>query len=148
MADDTKKAGGNSESTIDSLQQEGLSFPPPKEFSAKARVKSMAEYEEMYKRSIEDPNGYWAEQAEALDWYKKWDAVEEYDWDKLQISYFRGGKLNVSQNCIDRHLKNSHRTKAAIVWEGEPGDTRTLTYQELHYEVSKFANVLKAKGVK
>jgi acetyl-CoA synthetase len=107
----------------------------------------MAEYEEIYRKSIEDPNAFWAEQAEALDWYKKWDAVEEYDFNTLDIKYFRGGKLNVSYNCVDRHLKNSHRTKAAIVWEGEPGDNRTLTYQELHYEVSKFANVLKAKGV-
>jgi acetyl-CoA synthetase len=147
MADDTKKTGGNEDSTIYSMQQEGLSFPPPPEFSAKARVKSMAEYEEMYKRSIEDPNGFWAEQAEALDWYKKWDAVEEYDWENLSVSYFRGGKLNVSQNCIDRHLTSDRRTKAAIMWEGEPGDTRTLTYQELSYEVNKFANVLKSKGV-
>jgi len=145
VSDDTKKAGG---STIDSLQQEGLKFPPPKDFSAKARVKSMAEYEEMYKKSIEDPNGFWAEQAEALDWYKKWDAVEEYDFNELYVRYFRGGKLNVSHNCVDRHLKNSRRTKAAIVWEGEPGDTRTITYQELYHDVCRFANVLKAKGVK
>ncbi|MFH1736750.1 MAG: acetate--CoA ligase, partial [Actinomycetota bacterium] len=146
MAED-KKAAGTSH-TIDSLQQAGKKFPPPKEFSAKARVKSMAEYEKLYKKSIEDPNGFWAEQAEALDWYKKWDAVEEYDFNELSIKYFRGGKLNVSQNCIDRHLKNAKRTKAAIVWEGEPGDTRTLTYQELSSEVNKFANVLKKNGVK
>jgi acetyl-CoA synthetase len=148
MADDTIKADENPESKIDSLQHEGLAFPPPKDFSAKARVKSMAEYEEMYKKSIEDPNGFWAEQAEALDWYKKWDTVEEYDFNDLFVRYFNGGKLNVSYNCIDRHLNNSHRNKAAIVWEGEPGDTRTLTYQELHYEVCRFANVLKSKGVK
>ncbi len=147
MVDETKQADGTSE-RIDSLQQAGRSFPPPQDFSKKAHISNMQQYEEMYKRSIEDPNGFWAEQAEALDWYKKWDTVEEYDFNELYVRYFAGGKLNVSYNCVDRHLKNSRRMKAAIVWEGEPGDKRTITYQELHNEVCRFANVLKKKGVK
>ncbi len=147
MVDEAKQSGGGSEK-IDSLQHEGNKFPPPPEFAAKAVVKSMEQYEEMYKKSIEDPNGFWAEQAEALDWYKKWDTVEECDFDKLNISYFKGGKLNVSHNCLDRHLNSERRNKAALIWEGEPGDQVTLTYEELHFEVCKFANVLKKNGVK
>jgi acetyl-CoA synthetase len=146
MAEDTKN-GGDSQ-RIDSLQQEGLSFAPPKEFSEKAHIKSIAQYEELYKKSIEDPNGFWAEQAEALDWFKKWDAVEECDFDNLDIKYFRGGQLNVSYNCLDRHLNDDRRNKAALIWEGEPGDTATYTYEELHFEVCKFSNVLKKNGVK
>ncbi|MFZ3063075.1 MAG: acetate--CoA ligase [Actinomycetota bacterium] len=134
--------------TIASYLEEKRQFPPPKEFSEKAHIKSMEQYEALYKKSIEDPNTFWAEQAEAIDWYKKWDKVEEYDFNELWIRYFAGGKLNVSYNCLDRHLKTWRRNKAAIVWEGEPGDTRTLTYQELHHEVCKFAGVLKRHGIK
>jgi acetyl-CoA synthetase len=133
--------------TIDSLLAEKRVFSPPPKFSANARIKTPEQYQEMYERSIHDPNGFWAEQAEKLVWAKKWDAVEEYDFDKLEISYFRGGKLNASFNCIDRHLGSELRNKAAIIWEGEPGDTKTLTYQELYHEVCKFSNVLRRHGV-
>lgn len=126
-------------------------FPSPKDFVEKARLKSMEEYQKLFRRSIEDPQGFWAEMAERyLDWYKRWDAVEEYSFkDDVYLRYFRGGKLNASYNCLDRHLKTWRRTKAALIWQGEPLDeSRTFTYQELHHEVSKFANVLKRLGVR
>ncbi len=126
-------------------------FPSPKDFVEKARLKSIEEYKKLYRRSIEDPQGFWAEMAEQyLDWYKRWDTVEEYSFkDDVYLRYFRGGKLNASYNCLDRHLKTWRRTKAALIWQGEPLDeSRTLTYQQLHHEVGKFANVLKKMGVK
>lgn len=136
------------ERTIGLYMEEKRQFPPPKKFSERAHIKSMAQYNKIYKKSVEDPNSFWAEQAEALDWYKKWNKVEQYDFKKLEIKYFSGGKLNASYNCVDRHLKTWRRNKAAIIWEGEPGDSRTLTYQELYHEVCKFATVLKRHGVK
>ncbi len=109
----------------------------------------MEEYQKLYKRSLEDPEGFWGELAENLDWYKKWEKVLEYSFkDNIYIKWFIGGKLNATVNCLDRHLKTPRRNKAAIIWEGEPGDTRTYTYQQLHTEVCKFASVLKKKGVK
>lgn len=136
------------ERTIGLYMEEKRELPPPKEFSQRAYIKSMAQYNKIYKKSVEDPNSFWAEQAEALDWYKKWNKVEHYDFKKLEIKYFSGGKLNASYNCVDRHLKTWRRNKAAIIWEGEPGDSRTLTYQKLYHEVCKFATVLKRHGVK
>lgn len=136
------------ERTIGLYMEEKRQFPPPKDFRARAHIKSMAQYNKIYKKSVEDPNSFWAEQAEALDWYKKWNKVEQYDFKKLEIKYFSGGKLNASYNCVDRHLKTWRRNKAAIIWEGEPGDSRTLTYQELYHEVCKFATVLKRHGVR
>ncbi len=148
MSADKKTGTTNKNSdSIASLLAEKRTFPPPTEFSANARIKSLAEYEKMYKRSIEDPDGFWAEQAENLDWYKKWKTVEEYDFNKLKVSYFKGGKLNVAYNCLDRHLKTWRRNKGAIIWVGEQGDSRTFTYQELHHEVCKFSAVLKRHGI-
>lgn len=125
-----------------------MKFPPTAEFSANAHVKSMEEYEAMYKRSIEDPDGFWAEMAEKnLTWSKKWDKVLDYDFDKPYIKWFEGGKLNASVNCLDRHLSTSRKNKAAIIWEGDGGEPKTYTYQQLHREVNRFANVLKKNGV-
>src|SRR4030042_361774 len=114
--------------TITSMMEEKRRFPPPGEFSAKAHIKSLEDYKKLYKRSIEDPEGFWGEQAQNLEWFKKWDKVMDYSLkDPLYIKWFQGGKTNVAANCLDRHLKNGRRNKAAIIWEGEPGDTRTST---------------------
>ncbi|HMJ09044.1 MAG TPA: acetate--CoA ligase [Pyrinomonadaceae bacterium] len=131
--------------TIESILDEFRVFPPPAEFSASAHVKSMAEYERMYADAAADPEAFWAKQADELSWFRKWDTVLE--WNEPFAKWFVGGKLNVAYNCLDRHLETWRRNKAAIIWEGEPGETRTLTYQQLHSEVSKFANVLKKLGV-
>ncbi len=136
---------------VDSVYIERRVFPSPKDFVEKARLKSMEEYQKLFRRSMEDPQGFWAEMAgQYLDWYKRWDAVEEYSFkDDVYLRYFRGGKLNASYNCLDRHLETWRRTKAALIWQGEPlEESRTFTYQELHREVCKFANVLKKLGVK
>ena len=106
----------------------------------------MEEYERMYAEAAADPAAFWAKQAEELHWFKKWDTVLE--WNEPFAKWFVGGNLNVSYNCLDRHLETTRRDKTAIIWEGEPGETRTLTYRQLHREVCKFANVLKKLGVK
>src|SRR6202167_3837028 len=131
---------------IDSTLRENRVFPPPPEFSAKAHIKSLAEYEALYKRSIEDPEGFWAEAAGELDWFKRWDKV--LDWNLPWAKWFVGGKLNLSYNCVDRHALGARRDKTALIWEGEPGEIRRLTYAELHVEVQKFANALKGLGIK
>jgi acetyl-CoA synthetase len=136
------------EKTITSMMEEKRIFNPPKELSQNAYIKSFDEYKKIYKKSIDDPQKFWGEMAEQLDWFKKWDKVLVDDFKNAKHEWFVGGKLNVSYNCLDRHLKTSRKNKAAIIWEGDPGDTRTLTYQQLHYEVCKFANVLKKHGVK
>jgi len=139
-----------SEDKITSLLSEGRVFEPPEQGKDNAFVKSMDEYHAIYKRSMEDPEGYWAEQAEELvTWDKKWDKVLEWDFTTPEIKWFRGGKLNMSVNCLDRHLTDGRRNKAAIIWQGEPEeDVRVYTYQMLHTEVCRFANVLRKKGVK
>jgi acetyl-CoA synthetase len=134
------------EQNITSVLKETRTFPPPAEFAANAHIRSMAEYEKLFQRAKDDPDGFWAEQAESLSWVKRWDKV--LVWNEPFAKWFVGGRLNVSANCLDRHLSGPRRNKAAIIWEGEPGDTRVLTYQMLHREVCKFANVLKAQGVK
>jgi len=141
----------NETGSVKSTMVENRVFEPSAEFSAKAWVKSNEQYKEMYQRSIEKPEEFWAEMAEQyVTWFKKWDTVEEYSFkDKVFINYFKGGKLNVSYNCLDRYQNDWHRTKAALIWQGEPvGESKTFTYQELHYQVNKFANVLKGLGVK
>ncbi len=119
--------------TITSMMEEKRIFPPSKEFSSKAHIKSLDEYKKMYERSIRDPEGFWGEQAQNLDWFKKWDRVLDYNFgDNLYIKWFQGGKLNVTVNCLDRHLKTHRKNKIALIWEGEPaGDTRKYTYQQL-----------------
>jgi acetyl-CoA synthetase len=131
---------------ITSVLKEGRKFAPSAEFVAKAHIKSLAEYEKLFQYAKDQPEKFWAEQAESLHWFKKWDRVLE--WNEPFAKWFVGGKLNASYNCIDRHLDGPRRNKAAILWEGEPGDTRVLRYQDLHREVCKFANVLKQLGIK
>ncbi len=125
-------------------------YPVPAEFAASAHI-DQARYEQMYQRSLDDPDGFWAEQAEEfLDWYKPWDKVSDcsYSKDDLHIKWFEGGKLNVSYNCIDRHLAK-RADQVAIIWEGDdPANDKKITYRELHQQVSKLANVLKSRGVK
>ena len=136
------------EKGIESVMDAGSIYSASKEFSENAHIKSMAEYEEMYNRSINDPDGFWAEMASQLDWFKPWDKVVEYDFVNANIAWFAGGKLNVSYNCLDRHITTWRKNKAAIIWEGDkPGESRTYTYQQLYREVNRFANVLKKKGV-
>ncbi len=132
---------------IDVLLKEQRVFPPPKEISEKAYIKSMQQYEEMYKRSVEDPEGFWAEIAEQnITWYKKWDKVLDYDFEKPYIKWFIGGKLNASYNCLDRHI-NTLGNKAALIWEADDGEVKTYTYWQLYREVNRFANVLKKLGI-
>ena len=136
------------EKLITSMMDEKRIFYPPKELSAKAYIKSFDEYQKIYKRSIEDPEGFWGDMAKELDWYKKWDKVLVEDFKEAKHQWFTGGKLNVSYNCLDRHLNTWRKNKAALIWEGDIGDTCSFTYQQLYYEVCKFANVLKKHGIK
>ncbi len=130
---------------ITSVLKETRSFAPPPAFSADAHVKSLADYEAMYAKAAADPQAFWAEQAQSLTWDTPFTKV--LDWKEPHCKWFVGGKLNVSANCLDRHLAGPRKNKAALIWEGEPGDTRVLTYAMLHREVCKFANVLKKQGV-
>jgi len=134
--------------TITSMMAENRVFPPSEEIKQKAYIKSLEEYKQIYERSIADPEAFWAEMAEQLDWYRKWDKVLVKDFKEGKHEWFVGGKLNASYNCLDRHLTTWRKNKAALIWEGDIGDTKTLTYQELYYQVCKFANVLKKHGVK
>jgi acetyl-CoA synthetase len=129
-----------------SLMREDRVFPPPAEFAAKAWIGSEAEYERMYRRSVEDPEGFWGDAASELEWFRKWDQV--LDGSGPHAKWFVGGKLNVSHNCVDRHAMGARRDKVALLWEGEPGEVRRLTFGELHEQVQRFANVLKSLGVK
>ncbi len=131
---------------ITSVLKERRVFKPSPAFSKGAHVKSLAEYKRLYARSVKDPKSFWAGVAEELVWSKKWKTVLK--WKEPFAQWFVGGKLNVAENCLDRHSKSWRKNKAAIVWEGEPGDTRTLTYGDLHRETCRFANVLLSLGVK
>ncbi len=132
---------------IESLQKEDRIFLPPAPFSARSRIKSMAEYEAEHKRSIEDPEGWWSEEASQLKWQKPWDQV--LDWSGAPFAkWFVGGKLNASENCLDRHVASGSGDKVAIHWVGEPGETRDLTFSDLLEETCRFANALKARGIK
>ncbi len=129
-----------------------LHFPPPLEFSQHAHIGSMEQYQEMYDRSINDPDGFWLEQAQMLDWIHFPTKGREYTWKteerQIEHRWFADGVLNVSANCLDRHVKTWRKNKAAIIWQGEPEeDVITLTYQDMYREVNKFANVLKRYGV-
>ena len=135
--------------SIEVLMAEKRTFPPSKEFSQKAHIKSMEEYERLYKWSVEDPEGFWAEMAEEhITWFKKWEKVLDYDFYKPYIKWFIGGKLNASYNCLDRHINTPLRNKAALIWEADDGSYKTYTYQQLYCEVNRFANVLKKHGIK
>ncbi|WP_177419077.1 acetate--CoA ligase [endosymbiont of Lamellibrachia barhami] len=125
-------------------------YPVPADFAAQANV-TAEQYQEMYKRSVDDPEGFWGEQAEEyLTWFSKWDKTLDWSFgeDDLHIEWFKGGKLNVSYNCLDRHLE-TRGDQTAILWESDdPGVDKKITYSELHADVNKFANVLKSRGVK
>ena len=127
---------------IEVLLEEGRTFPPPDEFKQSGNLNDPGVWE----KADKDPEAFWAEQAQQLDWFKPWDKVLE--WDCPWAKWFIGGKLNVSYNCLDRHVKTARKNKAAIIWEGEPGDERVLTYRDVWREVNKFANVLKGLGVR
>ncbi len=130
---------------LTSILKEKRTFKPHPSFSRQAHVKSFAQYRKIYGASIKNPQKFWAKAAAELGWFKKWNRV--LNWEPPFSQWFVGGRINVAHNCLDRHLTTWRRNKAAIIWEGEPGETRTLTYQELHRQVCKFANVLKSLGV-
>ncbi len=134
--------------TIKSMMDEKRVFKPPEDISGGAYIKSLDEYKKIYASSVDDPEGFWGTLAEQLDWYQKWDKVLVEDFKEAKHEWFIGGKLNVSVNCLDRHIKTWRKNKAALVWEGDVGDGKTVTYQELYNQVCKFANVLKKLGIK
>src|SRR3954447_25412728 len=146
-------AGVEKSINITSVLNEARVFRPAKDFSKAAHVKSFAEYQKLYKESISAPEKFWGKQAKAeLVWNTPWTKVLQ--WKEPFAKWFVGGKLNVSANCLDRHLGTATANKAALIWEGEPaapgkvGEERTLTYKQLHHEVCLFANVLKRNGIK
>jgi len=126
--------------------QEDRLFPPPAEFAAQARIGSLAAYEALWKEAAADTEAFWGKLAGELHWFKPFTKV--LDWKEPLVRWFVGGKTNASYNCLDVHLAGWRRNKAALIWEGEPGDTRVFTYQTLHHEVCKFANVLLKLGVR
>jgi acetyl-CoA synthetase len=141
MADDAR-AG------IEHLSADVRVVPPPPGFAAAAVVPDVEAYRALYRRSLDDPEGFWGDAArEELDWIEPFTKVTEGDFDSLDVRWFSDGVLNVSANCLDRHLGTWRRNKAALIWEGDDGTSRTFTYQQLHHEVSRFANVLRKKGV-
>jgi len=135
-----------SQSALDSVLIEKRRFPPPSQFAQRAHIRTRSDYDAIRARAAADPEGFWAEQAAKLRWMRGWDRVLE--WNPPWAQWFLGGQLNVSDNCLDRHLSGWRRNKAAILWEGEPGDSRVLTYHTLAYEVRRCANALKGLGVR
>ena len=131
---------------FDTLLQEKRVFKPSKDFSKQAHIGSMAQYRDMYEESVKRPAKFWTKVANNFHWFKKWKKVLE--WTEPHAKWFVGGETNISYNCLDRHLTTWRKNKAALIWEGEPGDSRTLTYQELHREVCKFANAMKSVGIR
>lgn len=131
---------------IESLQKENRVFTPSEEFANDAHVKSVEEYEELHQRSINDPEGWWSEQASNLKWQKPWDTV--LDWSGAPFAkWFEGGQLNAAENCLDRHVEDGNGDRVALHFVGEPGDTRDVTYAELLADTCKFANALKSRGI-
>ncbi|MGZ3386236.1 MAG: acetate--CoA ligase [Isosphaeraceae bacterium] len=135
-----------SNGSIDTVLQETRVFPPPPEFAQAAHIRSLEEYQALWDRAKDDPEGFWGEQAQLLTWFKPWDKVLE--WNQPFAKWFLGGQLNAAFNCIDRHCTGPDKNRAALIWEGEPGERRVLRYQDLLRDVSKFANVLKSLGIK
>lgn len=131
---------------MDSLLRENRVFAPPEAFAAKARIGSMAEYEELYRQSVDDPASFWANAAAELEWFTPFTSVVEGEMGSA--TWFNGGKLNLAHNCVDRHAHGARKDKVALLWEGEPGEVRKITFGELHEQVQRFANVLKGLGVK
>ena len=131
-----------SDQPIEALLDEERLFPPPEECSRDANMADP----DIYRRAAKDPEAYWAQAAESLEWMRKWDRV--LDWNPPIAQWFVGGKINVSVNCLDRHVRGWRRNKAAFIWEGEPGEERVLTFADLYREVNRFANAMKRLGVK
>jgi len=131
---------------IESHLVENRVFKPAVKFSESSRIKSLEEYKKLHRESLKNPEKFWAREASELLWRKKWTKV--LDWKEPFAKWFVGGKLNISENCVDRHLQGARRNKAAIIWEGEPGEKRVLTYQQLHRDVCRFANILKRNKIK
>jgi len=142
----TKKAATQAKDSTKSLLVENRVFKPDAGFAKKARISSMAQYKAMHAESLKSPDKFFAREAKELYWSKPFTKV--LDWKCPNAKWFLGGKLNVSENCLDRHLDGPRKTKAAIIWEGEPGEKRIITYQQLHRDVCRFANVLKRNKVK
>ncbi|GIW86520.1 MAG: acetyl-coenzyme A synthetase [Isosphaeraceae bacterium] len=138
--------GGSSGESIHSMLVENRVFAPPAEFSRTAHISSLEQYERLWNQAKDDPEGFWGEVGARLEWFAPWSRVCE--WDPPHAKWFVGGKTNAAINCVDRHCRGPRRNKAAIVWEGEPGDRRVLRYQDLQREVGRFANVLKSLGVR
>lgn len=139
------------EKCFTSVCAENFIFEVPENIRKHAQIKSMEEYEKLYRHSLDDPSEFWGKMAEeSVEWFEKWDKVLDYDFlNDLKIEWYKNGKLNVSYNCLDRHIKTWRKNKAAIIWQGESSEeSRIYTYQELYHEVCKFANVLKKNGVK
>ena len=130
---------------IRSVLQEQRTFSPPEDFQRQAKVSDTDEYEKLYRQSLDDPDTFWGDVANELHWFRTWDKVIE--WDEPFVKWFVGGKTNIAYNCLDYQIERGRGDKNAILWEGEPGDERSLTYNEMLKEVSKFANVLKDRGV-
>ncbi len=132
---------------ITSMSLENRVFNPPASLTDRAWIKSREQYEEMWKRSIDDPEGFWGEVAEGFEWFKKWDKVNEEDYKKADIKWFIGGKTNITVNALDRHIKAGKGEQVAIFWEGDsPDESKAITYQEMYDKVNKLANVLKDNG--
>src|SRR5689334_12684982 len=127
---------------IDTLLKERRSFPAPKSFTKGAVIQSA----QVYRTAAKNRNKFWADRAAELEWFKPWKKI--LDWKAPHAKWFVGGKLNASVNCLDRHVRTERRNKVALLWEGEPGDRRAISYWELFREVNRFANVLLGLGVK
>jgi acetyl-CoA synthetase len=143
---------GQEQKGIDSLMSEERTFPPPAELAGNAYISSIEQYKQMWEQSINDPDGFWLEQAKRLTWFKEPTKSLEYTWDtknrKIEHTWFADGELNVCYNCLDRHLNTPIAKKTALIWQGEAEDAvKKFTYEQLHREVCKFANVLKSKGI-
>ncbi len=143
---ETQAKAVTSATSIESVSQEQRVFPPPEDFAKSARVGSRAAYDALYKRSIDDPAGFFAEQARELRWQAP--PQQTLEWRAPHARWFQGGKLNLSDNCLDRHTETWRANKAAIIWEGEPGEVRVFTYRELLREVCRFANALQSLGIR
>ena len=124
-------------------------YNPPAAFAGEAHVKSLDEYRALYDRSVSDPEGFWAAQAEErITWFEKWHTVRDYDFHKAQVAWYQGAKLNASYNCVDRHVEAGRGGNAALIWEGnDPSESKTYTYADLHAEVQQAANALKNMGI-
>jgi acetyl-CoA synthetase len=130
---------------IENVLHENRHFPPPRDFQQRARISTEEAYQRMFRESIDEPERFWGRIAQELPWLRPFDKV--LDWSNAPFAkWFTGGRINASSVCLDQHILGRRADQRAIVWEGEPGETRTLTYSELHLEVCRFANVLKSAG--